>query len=394
MARVYEAFQKLVGQEPEVGEFLSGYHFHPIKPDGAENLLKLPELAEPELAFSEVKYANEALRLVVEPPALPQALQEQPEGDFNQPGATHFDASRDDHFDERLADQFDAEFAAQPEDPSEELPGFDLVAEPAPAAEAAPTTVGASDVEASEISVTEAGAAPLEPPTDEAVPPSEVQVALPAEPQTVDAEAAVEPDAPVTEEPGNQFSQLSQIVLRAASTRQLQVLALCGVARGDGASFVARNLSLALAEQGHRVGYLEAAAGSDPEAVEGQEPGAAFRIALRRTSHPAMSEITTPQGRLTLAQLVAGCDIPAMIGMLRSRFDFVLMDVPAALSDDQVPAFAALTDGVILVAQQNDARRSPVNLARTKLQNAQARVLGVVLNHQRGMCSEPVRQVA
>jgi Mrp family chromosome partitioning ATPase len=193
-----------------------------------------------------------------------------------------------------------------------------------------------------------------------------------------------------------EFAQLAEVVVQARGAGRLQVLAVCGAARGDGASFVAHNLSLALAEAaGLRVARFEVGASAEAGLTVVKAPEAAsFKVAIRRTPAAGVSEITTPQGGVTLASLLGGCDTGVLLEMLRQRFDLVLLDLPAVTAEAEAARFAAQADGVIIVAQQEGERRSPVAEARALLAAANANILGVVLNHRGEADGDDVRQVA
>jgi Mrp family chromosome partitioning ATPase len=83
-----------------------------------------------------------------------------------------------------------------------------------------------------------------------------------------------------------------------------------------------------------------------------------------------------------------------LLEMLRQRFDLILLDLPAVTAEAEAAHFAAQSDGVIIVAQQEGEHRSPVAEARALLAAASANILGVVLNHRGEADGEDVRQVA
>jgi Mrp family chromosome partitioning ATPase len=211
--------------------------------------------------------------------------------------------------------------------------------------------------------------------------------------------SASAPSAPglVPAEWREEFLQLGRVIRQLREARRLQVLAVCGAARGDGASFVTHNLSLALAEGGElRVGRFAVGASGNAglEMVRPEPSAETFQIAIRRTPVPNIGEITTPHGGATLTQLLRGCDTGVLLQMLRQRFDLILLDLPAVTAERESAQFAAQADGVMIVAQQDGGRRSPVAEARNLLTAAGANVLGVVLNHRQEAEGTDYRQVA
>ncbi|HWQ32604.1 MAG TPA: hypothetical protein VNQ79_06955 [Blastocatellia bacterium] len=182
----------------------------------------------------------------------------------------------------------------------------------------------------------------------------------------------------------DEFRRLRSSLLLAAESQQLQVILVCGVESGDGGSFVARNLSLLLAEFDKiSVARFELDGSSTEAHGQGAPDPDNYQLALRRTALPNLREIATTQGAVTLSELLRVCDTRTMIAMLKSRFDFVLIDAPAVTANPDTALLASQVDGVILVAQQDETRCHALAAARAALQNARANVLGVVLNRRR-----------
>jgi len=200
---------------------------------------------------------------------------------------------------------------------------------------------------------------------------------------------------PMPQELREEFRRLRGSVLLAAESRRLQVVLVCGVEPGDGASFVAGNLSLALAEFDKlNVGRFELAGEATCAPVEvSSQAQEGYQLTLRRTEIPNLREITTPQGGIKLHDLLRLCDIPAMVEKLRSRFDYVLIDAPAVTAHAEVVLLASQVDAVILVAQQDETKHAQLEAARSALEGARAQVLGVVLNRRREYLPKPFARV-
>lgn len=179
-----------------------------------------------------------------------------------------------------------------------------------------------------------------------------------------------------------EFQQLGEIVMRTAAQRLLKTVVVCGVEPDDYADFVAENLSLALAENPAlrvaRFGLVAPATAVAPSKTEEN-----FRIKIRRTALPNLRHIVPLHGPLALAQVLRECDVAQMFELLKSRFDFVLLETDAVNFADEVATFAGQADGVILVAQKSNMRGPAMSVAREKLQRASAQILGAVLNRNR-----------
>lgn len=73
----------------------------------------------------------------------------------------------------------------------------------------------------------------------------------------------------------------------------------------------------------------------------------------------------------------------ASLQLLRSEFDFVLINAPFSASHVAAMVIAPLTDGVVLVVEADRTRREMIWKARHDFQTAQARILGAVLNNRK-----------
>ena len=188
-----------------------------------------------------------------------------------------------------------------------------------------------------------------------------------------------------------EFAQLSNIVLDTNARQSLKVMVVCGVEPNDNADFVVENLSLALAEkQSLRIARFDLTSPSSA-AIQALQSDA-FRIRLRQTEVPNLSEISSVNGPLPLPRLINECDMDQMIEMLKGRFDYVLVKTDAVNSFAEVAHLAAKADGVILVAQKENMYGQSMNTARERLQAADAKILGAVLNRHRE--AEPLQRVA
>jgi hypothetical protein len=180
----------------------------------------------------------------------------------------------------------------------------------------------------------------------------------------------------------NQFRQLGEIVLRTATQRLLKAIVVCGVEPSDHADFVLENLSLALAENSD-LRIARFCLVSPPATALPTNLSSYFQIKIRRTNIPNLCEVVPVDGPLPLGQLLRECDIEKMMEMLKNRFDFVLLETDAVNWTDDVAAFAGKVEGVILVGQKENSSGSAMSIARQKLQQAGAQILGAVLNRNR-----------
>ncbi|MCF6345317.1 MAG: polysaccharide biosynthesis tyrosine autokinase [Thiomicrorhabdus sp.] len=70
-----------------------------------------------------------------------------------------------------------------------------------------------------------------------------------------------------------------------------------------------------------------------------------------------------------------------LIGALEERYDIIIIDTPAILESSDAQSMAAVTKGVLLVVNKNEAKIADVELAKQQISVAGAEPVGVVLNN-------------
>jgi polysaccharide biosynthesis transport protein len=80
------------------------------------------------------------------------------------------------------------------------------------------------------------------------------------------------------------------------------------------------------------------------------------------------------------AELVGSESMAAICSALSQQFDHIIIDSPPVLAVTDATIMAGLVDGVVLIAESGRTHRAGLMRTRAILENAGARVLGVVLN--------------
>lgn len=148
-----------------------------------------------------------------------------------------------------------------------------------------------------------------------------------------------------------------------------QVLLLTAPESGAGTSFVAANLAATAAQAGRRTLLVDAdtrnpsvsdllGLGSTPALGEGPPEA---NVSYWSTVVPGLIALTPKKSAMRPEQRWAPDDIARMISGLRSAFDLILIDAPAALSFADASLIAPHADAAILVTE---AGRSDVDAAR------------------------------
>lgn len=90
-----------------------------------------------------------------------------------------------------------------------------------------------------------------------------------------------------------------------------------------------------------------------------------------------------PSGNIPMnpAEILESKGMDSLMDELKNRFDIILFDSPPVLPVTDAVLLAAKVDGVILVYEAGRTARSVLLRAKTQLEAAGAKILGVVLNH-------------
>lgn len=185
--------------------------------------------------------------------------------------------------------------------------------------------------------------------------------------------------------------------------RELRTLGVTSSFRGEGVTTVAVHLALAAAEDGDcRVLLVDAdfAQPSLQRVVDATvEPGLADMLResdggeayLRESSLPNLFVLTAGKMNGAPSRAHDAMQLGAAIKECAADFDLVLFDMPPAGETSFSLRLAGLLDGLLLVVEANRVSTEVAQRTSELLTRAQSRVLGVILNKQRGPVSAPLR---
>jgi capsular exopolysaccharide synthesis family protein len=97
---------------------------------------------------------------------------------------------------------------------------------------------------------------------------------------------------------------------------------------------------------------------------------------LRATAMPNLSVITAGRRTEGASDVLTSGYMADLLGWLKRRFHYVLVDSPPTLLFADSAELATLCDGVILVVALDETRRTDADLALVQLQSAGANVVG------------------
>lgn len=98
----------------------------------------------------------------------------------------------------------------------------------------------------------------------------------------------------------------------------------------------------------------------------------------QRTKQAGLSLL--PTGATALPDLLSSERFPEILEGLKKEYDYILLDAPAVLASADALAASACADGVVLVIESGKEEPKTVRLAKKRLEQAKAHILGCVLN--------------
>jgi capsular exopolysaccharide synthesis family protein len=168
--------------------------------------------------------------------------------------------------------------------------------------------------------------------------------------------------------------------------------------QGEGKTVTVINTAIVFAQMGVRVLVIDAdLRHPDCHRVLGVENG--FGLTQVLTGHRAPEEVIHPTAIKHLFLLSAGSSPPdpaelvgskkmqELLASLQEHYDYIFIDSPPVTLLSDAVLLSTIVDGVVLVVSSRKTSRYVVKEARSRLNYARARILGVMLNRgklQRG----------
>lgn len=179
--------------------------------------------------------------------------------------------------------------------------------------------------------------------------------------------------------------------LLLSSAEGLRMVAVTSAGAGEGKTVTASNLAVVMAQLGRKVLLIDGDlrkprlhsvfnVSNRTGLVHLLTGGAEMDGVLQRT---AVSNLwVIPSGPIppNPSELLASSHMTDLLQEAESRFDLILFDTPPALAVTDATLVGALADGVILCLRSGRVLREDARACRDRLQRADVKVLGAVLN--------------
>ncbi len=194
---------------------------------------------------------------------------------------------------------------------------------------------------------------------------------------------------------GEAFRSIRALVLHSRAFDTPRTILVTSAQPQEGKSFSAVNLAVALAEGGETVLLIDAdfRRSACHRAFGIESPRVGLSSLLYRGLPHDVALVTTGIANLTFlpagpkppdpAALLSSERARTLLGTLRQRFPWIIIDSPPVLAVSDASVLASLVDGVLLVVRAHATPVEAVQIARDRLEALGARILGVVLNDVR-----------
>ena len=197
------------------------------------------------------------------------------------------------------------------------------------------------------------------------------------------------------------YRVLRPVLLAAAAKRGVKVVMVLSPMAGEGKSTTAANLAVVFAQSGRSVALITAdlrrprsheffEVASEPGLSEFLGGTATLAEVERRVSAQVGGDLVIyPAGRLRAhpAELLQSRQMQRFLEDQRETFDFLILDCPPVLAVSDALPLIPLSDGVLFVADAESTTREQVSLARDRLLQMGANLLGAVINGLSGSSS-------
>lgn len=176
-------------------------------------------------------------------------------------------------------------------------------------------------------------------------------------------------------------------VIRTAG-KELRVVEVAGVVPDDAKSVFSANLAVVMAQSGKKILLMDCDSANPIQHTlfqldnrglfEATVSGKNIHTFCQATGQSGLDLLAAGSG--FLSDLFSSERFPKLLDGLKELYDYILLDAPVVLVGADASALAACADGVVLVVESGKEEPKTVQLAKKRLEQAKANILGCVLN--------------
>lgn len=189
----------------------------------------------------------------------------------------------------------------------------------------------------------------------------------------------------------DQYRQIRAYLQVSNKSDRMKKLLISSPSHGEGKTTTSVNLAISLAHKGDKVLLIDAQMKRpmihhtfNIKDVPGLTNVLAGQIPIEEAIHK------TEIGRLEV--LVCGSYLPqttellvsehmsSLLEKVEEKYDVIILDVPSVLESSSTLALSNMCDGIILVIRDGKTKIDAANAAKQQLEQAEANMIGVVLN--------------
>lgn len=179
-------------------------------------------------------------------------------------------------------------------------------------------------------------------------------------------------------------------IIRAAG-ENLKIIEITGVVPDTEKSVFTANLAVVMAKAGKKILLMDCDSANPTQHTlfqlnnrglsEAAASGDDVHAFCQATRQASLDLLTAGSG--VLSDLLSSERFPQLLDGLKASYDYILLDAPAVLAGADASALAACADGVVLVVESGKEEPKTVQLAKKRLEQAKAKILGCVLNNMK-----------
>lgn len=179
-------------------------------------------------------------------------------------------------------------------------------------------------------------------------------------------------------------------VIRAAGA-ELKIIEITGAVPDTEKSVFTANLAVVMAQAGKRILLIDCDSANPSQHTlfqlnnrglsEAAASGNDVRALCQETGQVGLDLLAAGPG--VLSDLLSSERFSQLLDGLKASYDYILLDAPAVLAGADASALAVCADGVVLVVESEKEEPKTVQLAKKRLNQAKANILGCVLNNMK-----------
>lgn len=208
---------------------------------------------------------------------------------------------------------------------------------------------------------------------------------------SIDLITLTNPTSPVAEA----YRSLRTNLLFSSVEKPISAFVMTSASNADDKSQAIANLAVTFAQAGHKTilvdGDLRQPAQHKIWNLSNDQGLSSMMVTDSQLANPPLiktevdnlSVLTSGTVPANPADLLSSQRMDEIIGLLKARANYILIDCPPVLAATDAALLGAKTDGVVMVVKSSKTRRDHVTRAHQALERVHVRVIGAVLTNSR-----------